>query len=161
MTQLTPVGIGEGKVGIGQGVAFAVHGLGSCVALCLYDPVARCGGLCHVVLPSAALGRPDDPPTRFADTAVGWLLEEMAALGGRKERVVARIAGGANLFPVANPALAIGDRNVAAVREALARAGVPLRGEDVGGTAARTVVFFLADGRVEVRTAGGEARVLP
>lgn len=154
-----PVAIGEGRVAAGDGRVLAVHGLGSCVALCLYDPGTRCGGLCHVVLPAAAQGRPEDPPSRYGDTAVDWLLGEMTRRGARRERVVARLAGGASLFPITSPALAIGERNVAAVRAALAAAGVPVAGADVGGRVARTVFFHLADGRVEVHAAG-EVRVI-
>lgn len=156
-----PVGIGEGRVAAGEGVALAVHGLGSCVALCLYDPVSRGGGLCHVVLPSSELGRAGDPPCKFADTAVGWLVEQLRARGASAARLVAKMAGGANLFgtrAVGHPT--IGERNVAAVREALARRGIALRGEHVGGTAGRSIVFRLADGSVEVSLAGAVIEVL-
>lgn len=139
----------------GEGVVLTVHGLGSCVAVCLYDPLTRCGGLGHVVLPAVLMRRPGDPPSKFADTAVGWLREEMARQGAAASRLVAKIAGGASLFDLsAVRGPSIGERNVAAVREALAEAGIPLVAEDVGGTTGRTVAFRLSDGRVEVLAAG-------
>lgn len=166
-----PVGIGEGRVARGEGIVLSVHGLGSCVALCLYDPVSRAGGLCHVVLPAMRMGRDGDPPSKFADSAVVWLREGLARQGGTA-RLVAKIAGGASLFGAAPAAGAgrraeaaprwgaIGERNVAAVRASLAAAGIPLVAEHVGGTASRTVAFHLDDGRLEVWMAGREGAVL-
>lgn len=166
-----PVGIGEGRVARGDGAILTVHGLGSCVAVCLYDPITRSGGLCHVVLPAMRMRRAGDPPSKFADTAVAWLREEMVRQGAAA-RLVAKIAGGASLFGTAPEAGvgvpaeaklrwgAIGERNVAAVRASLAAAGIPLVAEHVGGTASRTVAFHLADGRVEVWVAGRAGAVL-
>lgn len=166
------VGIGEGRVARGEGAILTVHGLGSCVAVCLYDPITRSGGLCHVVLPAMLLRRAGDPPSKFADTAVAWLREEMARQGAATSRLAAKIAGGASLFGAAPEAGvgapaeaklrwgAIGERNVAAVHAALAAAGIPLVAEHVGGTASRTVAFHLADGRVEVWVAGRAGAVL-
>ena len=132
----------------------ATTGLGSCVAVALHDPVARVGGLAHVLLPTAALARDRSNRARFAGTAVPLLLEEMAALGARRERVRAKLAGGACMFAALMPiaGLAMGERNVLAVREALAYAGVPIVGQDVGGDHGRSVFFDTRDGRVLVRS---------
>ena len=137
----------------GRGQQLAIYGLGSCIGLAVWHPRLARGVLCHVVLPE---GRPEpgDPPARFAATAVAWAL---AQLPGPASTLVAKMAGGANLFPLAAglPQLEIGRRNVEAVRAALAAAGVPLVAEHVGGRCGRTVLFSADDGRLGVRPVGG------
>jgi chemotaxis protein CheD len=135
-------------------------GLGSCVAVAIHDPVMKVGGLAHVLLPHTAVGRDDGNRAKFASTAVPLLLEDMAALGASGP-FVAKIVGGAGLFPqLLSSGASIGDRNVQAVREALAASRVTLAGEDVGGDEGRSVFFDVGTGRVRVRSVRGGERVL-
>jgi chemotaxis protein CheD len=128
-------------------------GLGSCVAIVLHDPAARVGGLAHVLLPSASMSRDRSNPAKFPDTAVPLLLSEMGQLGAKRERVTARIVGGASMFANLIPTgINIGERNVVAAREALRRARVPIVAEDVGSDYGRSVFLSTGDGRVEVRS---------
>ena len=139
-------------------------GLGSCVAIALYDPEARAGGLVHLLLPSPALSRDRSNPARFPETAVPLLLAELAKLGARRERLAARLVGGASMFGAGTGAGAavpgMGERNVVAARAALAAAQVPVTGEDVGQRHGRSVYLHLADGRLEVRTVARGSLVL-
>ena len=130
-------------------------GLGSCVAVALYDPVSRIGGLAHLLLPSPSLSRDQSNPARFAETALPLLLARMAASGAERERLTARLVGGASMFGLSGAApgpIAMGERNVVAARQVLAAAHVPVVAEDVLKHHGRSVYFFLDDGRVEVRT---------
>jgi chemotaxis protein CheD len=128
-------------------------GLGSCVAIALYDPVARAGGLAHLLLPSPALARDSSNPGRFPETVLPLLLARLAGVGAERSRLTARLVGGASMFGAGAAAgTAMGERNVAAARQVLAAAGVPVVGEDVRKSHGRSVYFFLADGRIEVRT---------
>ena len=129
-------------------------GLGSCVAVALHDPVACVGGLAHVLLPTMALARDRSNRARFAATAVPLLLEEMAAVGAHPDRVRAKLAGGACMFAALMPiaGLAMGERNVLAVREALDHAGIAVVAQDVGGEHGRSVFFDTRDGRVVVKS---------
>jgi chemotaxis protein CheD len=129
-------------------------GLGSCVAILLYDAEARVGGLAHVLLPSPALARRDANPAKFPQFAVPRLLELMAVEGARPERITARLAGGASMFATLAPpgTVQMGERNLVAARQALSSQGVPLVGEAVGGDYGRTVRLRVSDGRVEVST---------
>jgi chemotaxis protein CheD len=151
------VRVAEWAVDTGDAV-LVTRGLGSCVALALYDPAARVGGLAHLLLPSPELARDRDNPARFPGTAVPLLLAELAKLGARRERLTARLVGGASMFggaergALAPRPAAMGERNVAAAREALAAAGVPVVGEEVLQHHGRSVYFYLDDGRIEVRT---------
>ncbi len=128
-------------------------GLGSCVAIILYDPVAHVAGLAHVLLPSPALVRPsDDRPGKVPQKAVPALLSGMASLGARSGRVGGRLVGGASMFAslTAPGTIQMGERNVVASRQVLAQHGIPLIGEAVGGDYGRTVRVWAADGRVEI-----------
>jgi chemotaxis protein CheD len=138
----------------GEHALLATTGLGSCVAVALHEPVARVGGLAHVLLPSVSLARDRSNRAKFAATAVPLLLEEMTALGARADRVRAKLAGGACMFATLLPiaGLAMGERNVLAVREALELAGVPVVAQDVGGEHGRSVFFDTRDGRVVVKS---------
>ncbi len=129
--------------------------LGSCVALVLYDPRRNVAGLAHIVLPVA--GEPDAASVgRFAPTAVAALVDRMVAAGARPRGMFARIAGGAAMFPDLVPAdgAALGERNVAAVKAALAKAAIPLKGEDVGGGFGRSVFLQVDDGKLLVKAVG-------
>jgi len=148
------VRVADWAVDVGD-VVLMTLGLGSCVAIALYDPVARVGGLAHLLLPSPDLARDQSNPGRFAETALPLLLARMAALGAERERITARLVGGASMFAPRSGApgpVAMGERNVVAAREVLAAAQVPVVGEEVLKNHGRSVFFFLDDGRVEVRT---------
>ena len=127
-------------------------GLGSCVAIVLYDPVGRVGGMAHILLPSPALSRSDGNPAKFPQTAVPRLIELMSQCGGVPRRLTARLVGGASMFASlsAPGTIQMGDRNVVASRQALNQHGIPLIGEAVGGDYGRTARLTAADGRLEV-----------
>jgi chemotaxis protein CheD len=143
--------IGEGKVARADSLLYTV-GLGSCVAIVLYDEGMRIGGLAHAMLPHPANGRRTTPPTRFASSAVAALVALMTDAGARAERLHARLAGGASMFEALLPddGRRLGQRNVQAARDALAVAGIPLQGEDVGGAHGRSVFLRTADGTVTI-----------
>jgi chemotaxis protein CheD len=130
-------------------------GLGSCVAIMLHDPATRAGGLAHHLLPEPGLARDASNPFKFASTAVPSLVEELRALGMRG-RPEARLAGGAAMFAtlMVPGTLNMGERNIRAAREALQKAGIPIRGEDVGGDYGRSVRFRVGEGRVLVSSVG-------
>ena len=127
-------------------------GLGSCVAIVLYDPVGRVGGMAHVLLPSPALSRSDGNPAKFPQTAVPRLIELMSQSGGVPRRLTGRLVGGASMFAslAAPGTIQMGDRNVVASRQALNQHGIPLTGEAVGGDYGRTVRLTVADGRLDI-----------
>ena len=131
-------------------------GLGSCVAICVHDRVARVGGLAHVLLPEPALARDQGNPAKFASTAVPLLLKELEGLGGRSGRMEARLVGGASMFTslMVPGSLNMGERNVRAAREALKRAGIPILAELVGGDYGRSVRFTVGEGRTVVSSVG-------
>jgi chemotaxis protein CheD len=141
----------------------ATIGLGSCVAIALYDGETQTGGLAHILLPSQSMSRETANPAKFPETIVPLMLEEMRALGaGPTARIRAKIVGGASMFSqlVVGSGINVGERNIAATREVLAELGVPLIAEDTGLDYGRSVYFHLADGRIEVRSLKKGDRVI-
>ena len=136
----------------------AVYGIGSCVVLALWDPAAMIAGLAHSMLPTAA-AQPggEGQPAKFCDTAVGALLAAMEAAGARRERIGARLVGGANMFSFTTGRdggpLTLGDRNAFTCRETLRALGLPLKGEDCGGDKGRSLELDPGDGSLKVWSA--------
>lgn len=113
--------------------------LGSCVAVCLYDPKLKLGGMNHFLLPSKRVGAGDDTDVVLAgDYAMEVLVNAMLAKGAHKNRLVAKAFGGGNI--VSSIRMAIGDRNAEFATEWLAREGIPLVGSDFGGPWSRKVL---------------------
>lgn len=155
------VGLGEIRALHDSDDVLAAYGLGSCVAACFWEPVIRMAVMAHVVLPSSE-GFDVTQPGKFADLALQHMAQCVVASGGRLDRVVLRIVGGANVLvlPAAPATLQVGDRNVEAVLDAARCLRIPLAGSDVGGTKGRTVRMFGSTGEVRVRTLGGPERVI-
>jgi chemotaxis protein CheD len=160
------VGLGEAKVlraGPDPEAALVAYGLGSCVAVCLWDVDASVAGMAHVVLPGEdPTGAPN---ARFARSAIPALLSLMRDVGGGHDtrRVVARLAGGAQVL--AMDAIRgwsrVGDANAEAVQQALAEAGVSIEACDLGGSLGRSVWFDPRDGgQIRVRAIGNPDRYL-
>jgi chemotaxis protein CheD len=146
-----PVLIGDVKVAGSDTVLFTI-GLGSCVAIVLYDTERRVGGLAHAMLPDPSCARRPTPVGRFASTAVPELIALMQSAGATRSALRARLAGGASMFEalLTESGRRLGLRNVHAARTALAEAGIPVDGEDVGGGHGRSVYLHIEDGRVVV-----------
>jgi chemotaxis protein CheD len=138
-----------------------VTSVGSCIGICLYDSVHRCGGLAHIMLPRSSLGLQEPLPAKYADTAIVTLIKGLRELTKSESRLSAKIAGGANMFAntTAN-GLDIGAKNIRATKELLEQHRIRLIGEDVGGSHGRRINFNLASGVTIVRLHNGEIRKL-
>lgn len=155
------VGMAELKVAMNSSILKTL-GLGSCVGVCVIDPVKRVGGLAHIMLPAMSEYRDKSNPAKYADTAIAMMLEEMERLYAIKSRMVAKIAGGAQMFRFsgASTIMRIGERNVAAVRQELHKHGIPIVAEDTGGSYGRTIEFSCADGSLTIKTIGKGTKVI-
>lgn len=150
------VGISELEVHDGD-ETLTSYGLGSCLAIALYDPTTEIGGLAHAMLPNGdATDSGDAKPGKYADTAIRALLRRMVEEGANYTSVEAKIAGGSDMFKFNNAGRAVGQRNADAAKEELERLGVPLVAEDTGGNHGRTVEFTPGTGTLLIRTADGE-----
>ena len=135
-------------------------GLGSCVGAVLYDPVSKKCGMVHVMLPDSTAIANNQNVAKFADTGVEECLRRVLAIGAKRERLVAKIAGGAQMFSMNtnNPMLRVGDRNVQAVRAKLEELKIPVIAADTGENYGRTVVFYPETGEYLIRAIGKEPR---
>lgn len=151
------VGIGQIAASDQRDVVISALGLGSCIGVVLVDARAQIAGMAHVMLPQSA-PTSKGPPGKFADTAIPALLESVLALGADRARLVATIAGGAQMFGAGSGAglFNIGGRNDESVRTALTDARLRLRAHDVGGSFGRTMQVTVGTGAVTVRIVGGE-----
>ncbi len=155
------VGVGDCKV-TGEPAEIVTFALGSCIAVVIWDPVAKVGGLLHFMLPDSAVDRETQGranPYRYADTGTPLLFRQAYEKGAEKRRLQVRLAGGANVVDQGG-VFNIGRRNHAAVRKILWRAGVLVHGEDVGGSVSRTVRLNVATGRCTVSEPSGVVREL-
>lgn len=153
MARIIKVGMADLNVALHPD-ALQTCGLGSCVGVCLWDPMTKAGGMAHVMLPSSSLGKRGGNEAKFADTAVPLLIREMVKLGAEKSRLVAKIAGGAQMFSFysANDIMKIGERNAESVKKCLQAERIRLLAEDIGGNYGRTIEFYTENGQLYVRT---------
>jgi chemotaxis protein CheD len=128
-------------------------GLGSCVGVCLWDPISKIGGMVHVMLPDSTQSRNLQNKAKYADSGIIDLIEKMIKIGSRRTRLIAKIAGGAQMFSFSqkNELLRIGDRNIKAVKKVLSAEDIKIVAEDTGGTYGRTIVFSTMDAQLLIR----------
>lgn len=100
-----------------------------------FDPLSKVAGLAHVMLPSSDIAREGVLNiAKYADTAVPALLEQLLSIGAAKSRIVAKMAGGSQMFSFAGTgdSMRIGPRNVESCKMKLSDLGIPLLAEDTG-----------------------------
>ena len=153
MPELIRVGMADYKVGKSPATLIS-YGLGSCIGVSLYDPQLKVGGLLHIMLPDSKQARASDNPAKFADTGFPLMLKDVLALGAVKSRLVAILAGGAQMFAFQNATdvMRVGSRNAEAVKKLLQANGIKILAEDTGGTYGRTVSIDLTNGAYKVKT---------
>lgn len=142
---------------------FTCLGLGSCIGLVLHDAASHVTGMVHIMLPEAFANRTEEKLGKFADTGVPAVLELMRKQGADVTKLVAAIAGGAQVFKFGagtSSVMQIGDRNTVATKAQLTKVGIKLIAEDVGGNLGRTMVFDSETGVVKVRSVSQGERVL-
>lgn len=131
-------------------------GLGSCVGVCIRDPIAKVGGLVHAMLPDSTQIENNSNKFKFADTGIDELVKKLVEMGGKKARLEAKIAGGAQMFAFQNKTdmVRVGERNVEASKKKLRELGIPLKAHDTGLNYGRTIVYYPETGDLIIRSAG-------
>lgn len=155
--RLVVVGVADIKVTQDPEAVIVTYALGSCIAVCAYDPSRRIAGMIHYMLPlsSTAPDKASRKPAMFADTGVIFLFDRLFELGCRKENIIIKAAGGGR--PLGdNSMFNIGERNYTVLKKLLWKNNIMIAAEDVGGQSSRTVRLFAGDGRVIVSTQGQE-----
>ena len=148
MSMITGVALGcraihvvQGQIGVSaQGVVLKVI-IGSCVVVCLSDPVARVGGMAHVLFPGGEACGQDE--TRFGHPAISSLISQILELGGAVEHLQAKVFGGAKLHDGRRD---IGKRNTDFALGFLAQEGILVTERGLGGEQVRRIRFSTRDG---------------
>ena len=137
-------------------------GLGSCVGIAVRDPVTKIGGLAHIMLPDSSAIRNNTNIPKFADTGIEELVKRVVAKGANRTRLVAKIAGGAQMFAFQNKndMTRVGERNVEATKKKLAQLKIPILAQDTGKDYGRTVIFYPETGDFVIRAVGKPEKVI-
>ncbi|MEJ8302563.1 chemotaxis protein CheD [Saccharibacillus sacchari] len=151
---LVKVGMADLNV-VGNSGILRTTGLGSCVGLTLYDPQIKVAGMAHVMLPSSDIARENQiNVAKYADTALPVLVDKLVELGASKRRLIAKMAGGAQMFAFAGSGdtMRIGPRNVESCKEMLKKLGISLYSEDTGANYGRTIEISSETGILTIRS---------
>jgi chemotaxis protein CheD len=142
-------GIGEMVLSSSPEAHLVAYGLGSCIALAVWDPRAKVGGLAHFMLPNGPANTAS--PVKFIDTGLDPFLKAVEAKGAVLTRSVFKAAGAAAMLTVGG-GLAIGKRNAEMIQAALTERGISLAATALGGNAGRTVQLEVGDGRFLIKS---------
>lgn len=152
--KIVKVGMAEFDVITEQGL-IRTTGLGSCVGVTLFDPFKKIAGLAHVMLPSSEIAREGALNiAKYADTALPAMLEAIIGLGASRNRIIAKMAGGSQMFSFAGKgdSMRIGPRNVESCKLKLSELGIPVVAEDTGGNFGRTIELDCETGILFIRS---------
>ena len=149
------VGVADMVASNDPGAELVTYSLGSCLGVTIHDPVSKVGGLLHLMLPDSSIdsAKAMAAPFMFVDTGVPRLFQAVYNLGGERRRLVVKVAGGSQ-FLDREGIFNIGQRNITALGNLLARNGWSLQAEDTGGLCSRTLRIELSTGQVSIRCPG-------
>lgn len=161
MSECIKVGMADLKLCLSPN-SITTLGLGSCVGVAIRDTSSLIGGLAHVMLPDSTQIRSNENIAKFADTGIVELVRIMEQAGAKRSKMVAKIAGGAQMFAFQNKndLVRVGDRNVEACKKILAKLNIPIVAEDTGANYGRTVVFYPENGNFVIKAVGKTERVI-
>ncbi|MGN1171648.1 MAG: chemotaxis protein CheD [Lachnospiraceae bacterium] len=161
MSEIIKVGMADLNVCVAPN-GITTLGLGSCVGIALRDPVTKIGGLAHIMLPDSTTIRNNTNIPKFADTGIEELVKQVVAKGASRTRLVAKIAGGAQMFAFQTKSdmVRIGERNVEASKKKLRELKIPILAEDTGKNYGRTVIFYPETGDFIIRAVGKAESVI-
>ena len=155
MSQIIKVGMADLNICVSPD-GITTLGLGSCVGIAVRDPVTKIGGLANIMLPDSKEIKNNSNIPKFADTGIDELIKQVVGKGANKSRLVAKIAGGAQMFAFnsGNATMRVGERNVAATIKKLKELGIPILAQDTGDSYGRTVIFYPENGDFVIRAVG-------
>lgn len=144
--------IGTGEMAVATAGVIKTAGIGSCVVVTLYDDELKVGGMAHAMLPTRKEnGSEYVLSPKYTDEAIEILIAEIEQQGGKRERLKAKLIGGAKMFRLlSGDNFGIGFNNIEMARKKLAVYGILIESEDVGGTIGRSAEINLENGLVTV-----------
>jgi len=128
--------------------------LGSCVAVCLYDPVTKCGGMNHYMVPLWNGEGLESP--KYGNIAIEMLLQKLSDIGAQRKSLVAKMFGGASQYH-SNSILNVGERNILVAQTMLDKLRIPIVASSMGGNRGRKIIFNTQTGEVMMKYMIGNA----
>ncbi|MFI3176449.1 MAG: chemotaxis protein CheD [Eubacteriales bacterium] len=162
MSEVIKVGMADSKICVSPD-ALITLGLGSCVGIALRDPNKKIGGLAHIMLPDSTKIAENSNVNKFADTGIDEVIRLMIAKGADRRKLVAKIAGGAQMFNFGNNStntIRVGERNIEATIAKLSQLRIPILAKDVGDSYGRTVTFYPEDGSFKISAVGKSVKII-
>ncbi len=131
-------------------------GLGSCLGVVLYDRESQICGLAHVMLPDSKRATVCDNRSRYVDTCLQDMYEELLIHSASPRNIIAKVAGGARMFShhLESDILNVGEQNILAARKKLKEMNIPILAEDTGGEKGRTITFCPLTGELYIQILG-------
>jgi chemotaxis protein CheD len=129
--------------------------LGSCIAACLIDPVARVGGMNHFMLPAPGNGsghRVDH--SQFGVHAMDLLVGAIQKAGGDRRRLQAKLFGGGHVLQIAGNGPSVPEQNIHFIEEFMKAERITVASRDLGGYLPRRIHFYTDSGKVYVKRLG-------
>ena len=161
MAEVIKVGMADLKIAKNPDILTTL-GLGSCIGIAVWGPMTKIGGLAHIMLPDSTKIRNNSNIAKFADTGIDELIRLMLQAGANKNKLVAKIAGGARMFEVSGATTVgnIGEKNAIASKEKLKQLGIPLLAEDTGLNYGRTVELDCSNGNYLIKAVGKQVKTI-
>lgn len=138
--------------------------LGSCISVCMYDPIKGVGGMNHFMLPESSVSSEQyysqnrlnkeqmtENAMRYGMTAMEILIGELQKKGAQRLNLRAKIFGGGNVITRTTPGATVGDKNIGFARAYLKTEGIKIESENVGNTYGRKIFFLTGKNSVFVK----------
>jgi chemotaxis protein CheD len=151
--QRVVIGVGDMAVSNNTMVTLSTYALGSCIGVVAYDPVAKVGGILHLMLPESSISpdKAQTQPAMFADTGLPLFFRALAGMKADRSRLRLFVTGGACVL-ASHDSFKIGERNTKATLDYLAANGFRVRQQVTGGTTNRTVHLEISGGAMTLKT---------
>lgn len=161
MADTIRVGIADMKICKAPDLITTV-GLGSCIGVVLYDDIKKICGLLHIMLPDSTRIKHNSNIYKFADTGIASMISELEKQGVNRGNLKAKMAGGAQMFSFSNgnDINSIGEQNIKAVHDELAKYKIKVKSEDVGLNFGRTIIFNPETSELEIIKAGKQKKTI-
>ncbi len=149
------VGVGDMAISNKADDIIITYSLGSCIGVAIYDPRAKVGGILHYMLPESKIDpqKAKKNPAMFGDTGIPLLFKSCYSLGAKKQNLIVKVAGGANILDE-NGVFNIGKRNYMILKKLFWRNNVRIAAEHVGGKVNRTLRLEIGAGKFFLKVAG-------
>ena len=148
-----PIFLYPGEIFVNGQALDVITILGSCVAVCLWDPLAKVGGVNHYLLP--LWNSKGIPSPRYGNIAIPKLIQNLLEIGAIKKRLEAKVFGGGSVMGSDKNQYNVASRNIVLAQSMLNNANIPIIAASVGQKFSRKILFNTATGKIKLRKSEG------